>query len=334
MTDGRPLGVGVMGCSSFALRAMLPAMALCDAVRLVAIASRDGDKARATAAGFPGCRPVDGYDGLLSDPEIDAIYMPLPTGIHREWVAAALSAGKHLLVEKSLAMDAGEAAEMVAAARQRGLLLQENFLFPRHSQAAWVRRELEGGTVGQLRFFRAAFTIPPLDPSNFRYQAAAGGGALLDVGAYMVKSTLHFLGDEARLTDAAIEDDRDRGIDLAGAATFVAPSGVVSQTVWGFDTNYQCSWEFIGTAGRILCRRALTPPPGHRPSVRVERGNDGQELELDADNHYLNQWYYFAAAARDPAAVRAETDATARQAELLAAVRSQALKLTRGPAQR
>lgn len=158
--------------------------------------------------------------------------------------------------------------------------------------------------------------------------------SMLDAGPYMFKSTLHFLGDTARLIDAAIEDDRDRGIDLAGGATFDVPPGFVSQTVWGFDTNYRRTREFIGTVIRILCRRALTPPPGHRPSVQVEGGNDAQKLEPDADNHYLNQWRYFAAATRDPAAVRDETDATARQAELLAAVRSQALKLTRGPAKR
>lgn len=320
-TTPSPLRLGVMSCSSFALRAMVPAIAVSPSVKLIAIASRDRAKATEAATKL-GARAFDSYQALLDDPEIDAIYMPLPTGLHEEWVHKALDAGKHILVEKSLAMDFASASEMIAKAREKHLLLLENFLFPRHLQFTWVKKQIAAKTIGDLKFFRAAFTIPPLAADNFRYSAPLGGGALLDVGAYMVKSSLLFLGDNLDLLSSTIEIDSAREVDIRGTTTFRNPDGVIAQTLWAFDTAYQCTWEFIGTAGRILCERALTPPPGFCPPVRIERGNDKESIDLPADNHYRNQWEFFAEATRSHEAIQTILSETEKQAELLARLRS------------
>jgi len=300
---------------------MLPAMAEATGVNLSAVASRDPSKASAEAAQF-GCPKACSYEELVADPGIDAIYMPLPTGLHEEWVHKALDAGKHLLVEKSLANDFESAKRMLEHAREARLLVLENFLFPRHSQLAWVKQQLAAGEIGSFKFFRAAFTIPPLDPDNFRYSVPLGGGGLLDVGAYMVKSSLAFLGNDLELLNATIEYDQSRGIDLRGTATFRNPAGQIAQTLWGFDTCYQCTWEFIGTEGRILCERALTPPPGFEPPVRIERGNEKKDIKLPPDNHYLNQWGFFTAAIRNPDVISGLLDEALDQAALIAAVKN------------
>lgn len=317
------LRFGVMGCSSFALRAMVPAIHQSPDTELVAIASRDAAKAAEAAAPY-GCAAIDGYDALLEIPGLDAVYIPLPTGLHEEWVHKALDAGKHVLIEKSLAGDLASARPMIEKARERKLLVLENFLFPRHSQHAWVHEQLAGGTVGDCRMIRATFTIPPLDSGNFRYNADLGGGALLDTGAYMVKSALSFLGPQARLLAATIEHDTTREVDLRGTATFVNDAGVVAQTAWGFDTTYQCTWEFIGTKGRILCGRSLTPPPGFEPPVRIENAEGNRDTNLPSDNHYLNQIAYFSRTVRHRDGIETELDHCLRQAGLLEEVRTSA----------
>ena len=311
-----PIRVGLMGCSSFAIRAMVPAIAECEGLELYAIASRDPQKSRETADKL-GCKVSCSYEELISDPGVDVIYMPLPTGIHEQWIHKALDAGKHLLVEKSLASDFESARRMVGHARTAGLLILENLLFPRHRQISWVREKIAEGAIGEFKFFHAAFTIPPLDDSNFRYNGPLGGGALLDVGAYMVKSALAFLGPHIELLSATLENSPRRDIDIRGAATFRNPDGLIAQTIWGFDTHYQCTWDFLGTEGRILCDRALTPPPGFEAPVRLERGSKKEDLKLPADNHYVNQWNFFATSIRYPDVISVLLDDALMQAALL-----------------
>jgi len=315
-----PLRLGIMGCSSFALRAMAPAARKCPEIELISVASRDGEKAAQSARQLD-CQALPSYEALIADPRIEAVYMPLPTGLHEEWVHKALDAGKHLLVEKSLACDVSSARGMLDHAQSSGLLLMENFLFLRHSQFSWVTRQLADRAIGDVCFFRAAFTIPPLPPGNFRYDPALGGGALLDVGAYMVKSVLAFFGEDSQLVTADLAWDEVRGVDIRGTATFQNSRGVSAQVLWGFDTSYQCSWEFIGASGRILCSRSLTPPPGFCPPVQLEIGQQHQALELPADDHYTNQWRFFHQGVRNPQSFQEIHQETLRQAEILDEIR-------------
>ncbi len=324
------LRVGILGCSAFALRAMVPALVAAPSTSLAACASRDLEKARDAAGRFGG-RAHGSYEALLADPEVDAVYIPLPNALHTRWACLALDAGKHVLVEKPLACSLADARQMIERARGSGLVLLENFLFPRHSQFAWVKEQLASGAIGQLRFLRAAFSIPALPAGDIRYAPELGGGARLDVGTYMVKSARSFLGAGVGVTCATRELDPERGVDLRGSATFVDEAGVVAQTLWGFDTPYQCSWELIGSDGRIVCPRALTPPAGFRPSVVVERGRGREELELPADDHCHNQWEHFAKMVRDGDPLEPCLDEALAQATLLDAVDRLAAEAERSP---
>lgn len=319
--------VGILGCSAFALRAMGPAIVSSRHLQLAAIASRDAQKAEAAASKL-GCRAVEGYEALIANPQIDVIYMPLPTGLHLEWGTKALEAGKHLLIEKSLASNLPDARALVDAARQRNLALLENFLFLRHSQIAWVRKKLDEGTLGQLRFLRAAFTIPALDDANFRYVGDLGGGALLDAGAYMVKTVAAFLGPEAQLAGCTMQMSLRRKTDISGSALYLTKSGVCAEVTWGFDCHYQCYWDLVGDEGRICCARALTPPPGLKPPVRVETSGKTEETELAADDHYINQWKYFVSLLEKPEARDSEYAHTLAQAEGVQLINDRALRRT------
>ena len=326
-SERRILNVGILGCSAFALRAMGPALQECQGFRLRAIASRNAAKANEAGSKL-GCRGVEGYEKLIDDAEIDVIYMPLPTGLHLEWGKRALDAGKHLVIEKSLAGEVCEAEALVAAAQKNKLALLENFLFLRHSQIRWVKERLAECMVGRLRVVRAAFTIPALDDENFRYSKMLGGGALLDTGAYMTKTVAEFLGEDAELLDSTIQDSEKRGVDIGGTATFQGASGLVAQVAWGFDCHYQCTWEFLGESGRILCTRALTPPPGFQPQVFIEKNGQVESIALDATNHYVNQWNYFSELTQRAELREVEYQKTLHQAQMLENINRIAKKST------
>lgn len=291
--------MAVMGCAAIANRSVIPALKnLPEYYELVAVASRSEEKSRAFAQQF-ACDAVVGYEGLLEQPDIDAIYMPLPTGLHEEWVLRSLEAGKHVLSEKSLATNLASAKKMIIKARERNLLVMEDFMFCYHSQHQFVRNLLNEGQVGELRLLRCSFGFPPLARDNFRYDRLLGGGALLDVGAYTLKATQMFLGSHIRVLGAVLNKDRMHDIDLGGAALIGDSKGVVSQVAFGFDNFYQCNYELWGSSGKITVERAFTPAPDFAPRVILEHQAERQEFILHPDNHFRNILIEFAHSVTD-----------------------------------
>lgn len=297
-TPGRPVRLGVLGCADIALRRVLPTVARLPQFTLTAVGSRTQDRAREAAEQWGG-QPVAGYGALLERPDVDAVYIPLPTGLHAEWVGRALRAGKHVFAEKPLTHDADLTAELVGLARSSGLVLRENFMFVHHAQQRRVLEMIGDGSIGEVRSFSAAFAIPPRDPGDIRYDAALGGGALLDVGAYPVRAALHFLGPELTVAGARLRTDlKAGGVDVAGAALLTTPEGVGAHLTFGFEHFYTSRYELLGSAGRITVDRAFTPLPDHRPLIRWERPDGVHELRLDPDDQCANTLLEFAAAVR------------------------------------
>lgn len=316
------LRIGVMGCASIARRAMIPAILASPATALAAVASRDRMKAEEVAQTF-GCDAVEGYQRLLERDDIEAIYMPLPTGLHDEWVVRTLEAGKHILVEKSFSQDLRSAERMIGLARERDRLVLENYLFLHHSQHQWVLDFLKQGHLGDVHLVRSTFGFPPLAPGNFRYDRALGGGALLDAGGYVIKAAQEFLGPELSLAGAALHYDDALGVDFYGEAMFRSPNGMTAQVAFGFNYFYQCNYELLGTKGKLIVERAFTPPPGFRPRARFEAQDMTQEFTLPADDHYRNMFTFFADTVAHPERYAAHWDETLRQARLLQAVREE-----------
>ena len=325
--SGRTTGVGVLGCADIARRRTLPAICGETLLRLAGMASRDGAKARKFAAEF-GCEAVEGYDRLLERDDIDAVYVPLPAGLHARWVERALRAGKHVLAEKPLTTDAVTTRNLVELARSRGLLLMENFMFVHHSQHAAVSRLVADGAIGRLRAFSAAFTIPRLPDDDIRHQPALGGGALLDVGGYPIRAAELFLGGGLDVVGAVLREDPERGVDMGGAALLASPSGVTAQLTFGMDNAYRSAYELWGSEGRIGIHRAFTPPAGHRPVVVLERRGRVEEIVLDADDQFARIVGVFARRIAAGTGFDADADAILAHAELVDQVRGRALRTT------
>jgi predicted dehydrogenase len=283
----------VLGCANIAVRSLIPALSKHAAFELVAIASRSRDKAGPLARQY-GCQAME-YGELVGATQVDAVYVPLPTGLHAEWVGKCLGAGKHVLCEKSLGCTLLDVQQMVDLARAKHVLLMENFQFRFHSQQRYVKDVLSTGRLGAVRCFRSSFGFPPFSDgaANIRYQKALGGGALFDAGAYTLKATTFMFGHEFRVKAATIRYSSEHGVDVGGAIYLERPDGLVSETAFGFDNFYQCNYEVWGSKGKLTARRAFTAPPGYSPEIDIESAAGVERLVLPPDDHFANMLTYF-----------------------------------------
>ena len=315
MANAPPIRIGVMGCANIARRSVVPAILSSADFRLAGVASRSAEKGRSHADQWR-CPFVGDYFSLLEREDVDAIYVPLPTGLHREWVARALDAGKHLLVEKSLADSLADAEALVESSRRNKRIMMENYMFQFHAQQNVVR-ELAFSRLGELRGFRAAFSFPPLAPDNFRYDKALGGGALLDAGGYPVKACQIFMPGELRVESACLNCNSG-GVDVWGGAMLIAHSqfGIVPlQISFGFDNFYQCGVEFVGQKGRLTTFRTFTAGESVVPGALLETPGDKQEIILPSDNHFLRALDEFARRIREEDCAKCHAE-NLRQARL------------------
>lgn len=285
---------GVLGTANIALRSVMPAIQAIEGNELVAVASRDQSRAEAAAKHFD-IAGLGSYEALLDHPDIEAVYVPLPSSLHYEWVTKVLRAGKHVLVEKSAFVTLEEAERATALAQKKGLAIVENFQFQHHSQHRTTRQLLQEGAIGAVRSMRASFGFPPFGgDSNIRYKKELGGGALLDSGAYTLKATSFLFGNDFRVKAAHLTYNDQYGVDWFGGAFLVDEAqGIFSQVAWGFENFYQCNYEIWGSAGKLTATRAYTSKADFHPIILLEKGNEMQELVLDADDHFRQMLVYF-----------------------------------------
>ncbi|MEO7020346.1 MAG: Gfo/Idh/MocA family oxidoreductase [Ktedonobacteraceae bacterium] len=184
-----PVRWGVLSVANIAVKRVIPALIASESEKLVAVASRNTQRARELCAHIPNVRLYENYESLIADPEIEVIYNPLPNSLHAEWTIKALLAGKHVLCEKPLAVTAEQGALMVEAARSNGKMLMEAFMYRFHPQTIWALEQIKAGRLGEVRLVRASFDFnifSPPRPHDIRLQPDLAGGSLMDVGCYAV----------------------------------------------------------------------------------------------------------------------------------------------------
>ena len=296
MTNSPVINIGVLGAASIALRSVIPAINLLPHhFRFAGISSRDRSKAESISSSY-ACKVYGSYESLLTNPSIDAIYIPLPNALHYPFIKMALENGKHVLVEKSLGCTLAEVEEMVEVAKAKKLVLLENFQFRFHSQLATILQLVNDGVIGDLRSVRVAFGFPPFpDSANIRYRPELGGGALLDAGVYAMKIAPYFLGKDIVVSQGSMGFDPARKVDIWGGGVIQqANDSLFCHFAYGFDNYYQCALELWGSGGKLSTNRIFTAPPGLQPKLIIETKDDIQERVLSADNHYKNllEYYY------------------------------------------
>lgn len=205
---------GVLSTAKIAREHLIPAIVESDNGVLTAIASRDLERARRLAERFGAQHAFGSYDELLASNAVDGVYIPLPTSQHVEWTRKAIEAGKHVLVEKPLALDARDILPLIHLRDQKKVLVCEAFMVVYHPQWIKVRELVQAGAIGRLRHVQGAFSYFNVDPANMRNQLSLGGGALLDIGVYPTVSTRFVTGKEPIRVQAAIERDKTFGTDI------------------------------------------------------------------------------------------------------------------------
>ena len=284
-----------MGCASIAERYMIPAFLESQNFNLKYVASRDIRKARYFSKKFK-CLYLNGYEDLIKDKNIKAIYMPLPTGLHYKWAQKALNAGKHLFIEKSLASNLKEARKIINLAKEKNLLIMENYMFEFHSQQRWVKQVIKND-LQRLHSFNAFFAFPELSKDNFRYNKELGGGSLLDAGGYVIKALKVFFPEYKTEYINSNLYYLKNGVDIAGSANFLLRNNInniSTNLFFGFDHEYRCGIEIWGSGGFLQTNRTFTAPPSFEPNASLIIKNKFKNFTLDQDNHFLKIINHFA----------------------------------------
>jgi predicted dehydrogenase len=264
---------GVLGAAKIATVKVIPAMQQCALCEIAAIASRSQAKAETAARNLGIARAYASYEELLADPEIDAIYNPLPNHLHVPWSIRAAEAGKHVLCEKPIGLNAAEARQLIRARDRAGVVIGEAFMIQTHPQ--WVRAaELaRNGRIGALRGVVCTFGYTNRDPRNVRNVLEWGGGALMDIGCYPIKASRMIFGEEPLSASGAMVRDPDFGTDILTSAVLEFPSGQCVFTVGTQMVPCQ-SIQFLGTKGRIELEIPFNAPPGRPARLRIDDGSD------------------------------------------------------------
>ncbi|CAM5529882.1 putative dehydrogenase [Aquamicrobium terrae] len=205
---------GVLSTAKIAREQVLPAIVEAENGVLAAVASRDLGMARALAERFGAAHAFGSYEDLLASDTVDGVYIPLPTSQHVEWTAKAIEAGKHVLVEKPLALNAGDIAPLIALRDRHKAVVAEAFMVTHHPQWIKVKELVAGGAIGRLRHVQGAFSYYNVDPANMRNRLDLGGGALPDIGVYPTVTTRFVTAREPLRVQASIERDKTFGTDI------------------------------------------------------------------------------------------------------------------------
>ena len=264
---------GVLGAASIAVRKVIPAMQRGDWSEITAIASRDERKAKETASllGIP--RAYGSYEALLADPDVEAIFNPLPNHLHVPWSIQCAEAGKHVLCEKPLSLTVAEARRLLAVRDRTGVLIEEAYMVRTHPRWLRVRDLVRSGRIGELRSAQGFFSYFNRDPKNIRNLAGAGGGALMDIGCYPITTSRLVFGEEPRRVLGLLERDPDMKIDRLTSAILDFPSGQAVFTCSTQLTPYQ-RMQFFGTKGRIDLEIPFNAPNDRSTRILIDDGSD------------------------------------------------------------
>lgn len=316
--------IGILSCASIAKRFVLPAIKQTSSFELYGIASRNPKKAKQTASEFE-TKAFENYNKLINAP-LDAVYIPLPNSLHYEWIKKSLNNNLHVLVEKSMTCSLEQTQELNALARWKGLVLVENFQFRFHTQMAYIQQLLKSAKLGELRNLHASFGFPPFsDADNIRYHKRLGGGALLDAGAYPLKITQIFLGQDVFVDSASLAFQKDKEVDMWGSAYIKQKNGkLTAQIAFGFDHFYQNNLELWGTKGKLRATRIFTAGPGVKPEVIIETQEGKETIVLSEDNHFVNMLNHFAKCINTQQDVNDEYHQNINQARLIGELRDRA----------
>jgi predicted dehydrogenase len=297
------LRFGVLSTANIGLKKVIPAMQRGQSTTVAAIASRDLAKAKEAAAALDIPTSYGSYEELLADPDIDAIYNPLPNPLHVPWTTKAAEAGKHVLCEKPLSMTVAEAKTLLEVRERTGVKICEAFMIRSFQQWLRLRELLDQGRVGELRSVTGFFSYFNINPANIRNRVETGGGAVYDIGCYCIHASRYAFGREPVRVVAAIDRDPEMGTDRLASALLDFSSGQATFTCSTQLIPYQ-RVHFLGTRGRIELEIPFNAPNDRPTRLFIDSTGDlsgsGVSTEVfPVGDQYTQQGDAFAKAVRE-----------------------------------
>jgi predicted dehydrogenase len=315
---------GVLGAAKIAVKSVIPAMQKGIFSEVAAIASRDSEKAERAAQQLNIPKFYGSYEELINDPEIEAIYNPLPNNLHVEWTIKAAEAGKHVLCEKPIGMTADAARKLIAARDRAGVKIQEAFMVRTHPQWLAVRDLIEQNRIGDVQAINCFFSYFNDDAGNIRNRTETGGGALFDIGCYCINLPRLILGEEPRKVAALIRRDDKTKIDKLTSAILDFPSCVTTFTCSTQLVPHQ-RMQFFGTNGHIEVEIPVNIPFDRPTRIFVDNtgdlfGADRETIEIPAANQFTIQGDLFSKAILDNAGQTIPLEDSVRNMSVIEAV--------------
>jgi len=289
MNRNKQIKWGVLGGAWIASERVIPAIQKAGNGEMYAIASRNEKKASNLAKQHDIPHVYGSYDELLNDPDIDAVYIPLPNHLHGEWTIRAAEAGKHVLCEKPAALNEKEIAEMVTACRNNGVLFMEAFAFRCHPEWRRLKHLLNEGHIGDIRNVQGRYSIMVDSKKDIRLDPTLGGGSLYDIGSYCVNAIMYIMGDEPIKINGFSQLAPDNGVDLSMAVSMKFPGGRLAQFDCSFEGEYNQSIEITGTEGIIKIKF----PFQHPQLTILKNGKEEQDAYSYQENGYVAQIEHF-----------------------------------------
>lgn len=284
---------GILGTASITRRRFLPALRKSAKSVALAIGSRDLSRAQEFASEFDIARPYGSYDDLLADPDVEAVYIPLPNDLHFEWTIKAADAGKHVLCEKPMAVSGAEARRMVERCSERQVLLMEGFMYRLNPRTIRIKQMIEQGAIGEVKTVLAQFAFT-IDPQNTRLNSSPGAGSLMDVGGYCINASRAMFGEEPLWTMASQQLHPEFGCDMSTTAMLGFAGDRTAIVSCGFENSFRSSLEVVGTLGLLKAEPFFTPPNEGISSFSIRANNETTIFESAAVDQFLVETDHFA----------------------------------------
>lgn len=294
---------GVLGAANIALKKVIPGMQRGEWCEISALASRDGAKAERAAKELGIAKSFGSYEELLADPEIEAIYNPLPNHLHVPWTIKAAEAGKHVLCEKPIGLNVEDALPLLEVRDRTGLKIEEAFMVRTHPQWIRVLELIKAERIGQVRSVMGQFSYSNPDPQNIRNIAEIGGGGLMDIGCYLISFSRLIFQDEPRRVVGLIQEDTETRTDVLTSALLDFRSGQSAMTCSTRMTPFQ-RVQIMGTRGRIEVQIPVNAPPDRTCRILIDDGSDlfaasAETIEFPVCDQYTIQVDLFARCIRE-----------------------------------
>jgi len=281
--------IGILGCADVAGRYAIKAFQSLDNAEVVSIASRSPSKAKEWSLRF-GIDAERSYNSLLANKNIDAVYIPLPIGLHKKWALKAADAGKHIICEKSLAENFKSVTKIVDKCRDKDVILYENFMCEFHPQHEKVLTLIRNGDIGNPFLFRSFFGFPPFKKNNIRYNKKLGGGSLNDAGVHIVSMSRKIFGKEPVAVTCSLLVDKNIGVDIQGSAMLEFSSAQTALIAFSYHSVYQNNYSVWGSRGLVNVGRAYSISSDMRPDLKLIQNDKTKDVITEIKIKPANQF--------------------------------------------